>query len=105
MVMWPFSRRVRLAAVEDDRIATLSRRLDDAESKVRGLTTEWLDTLERIERVLGRMVKRSERAVRAGSDPAPANGAEEGAAGLQAPSSVADEVAVRRSRLVNPARR
>jgi len=49
-------------AIDEDRLGTLTRRLDDAESKVRTLTTEWLDTLDRIERILGRLTKRAQRA-------------------------------------------
>lgn len=99
--MWPFSKR----AAADDRLSTLSRRLDDVESKARTLTAEWLDTLDRIERVLGRLVKRGERERdRAASDAAAVNGADPGGQ-HQPPGAAADEVAVRRARFVNPAAR
>lgn len=45
----------------DDRLSTALRRLDDAESQLRLLKTEWLDTLDRLERIAGRLAKRAER--------------------------------------------
>lgn len=89
--MWFKKKRIE----EEDRLATLARRLDDAESQVRMLKTEWLDTLDKLERLTGRLAKRAQR-----DAPAPVNGAEEP---HQAP--MPDVVALRRSRMVNPAGR
>jgi hypothetical protein len=104
MLTW--LKRLLFGPVQDaDRLGTLSRRLDDIESRVRTLTSEWLDTLDRIERVLGRLVKRGQRAQAAteGEDASsPGNGAALSSDAAPAPG---DEVARRRTRLVNPARR
>jgi hypothetical protein len=82
--MW-FRRKNR--SDDDDRLATLSRRLDDAESAIRSLKGEWIDTLERNERMLGRIVKRAARAQE--SLPLPDE---------SPPSASLDEVAIRRAR-------
>ena len=54
-----WSRNKRSA--DPDALATLSRRIDDVESTVRLLKSEWLDTLDRIERIAGRLAKRAVR--------------------------------------------
>ncbi len=54
--MWPWKRQDA-----KDGLQTLSRRLDDVESTVRSLKTEWLDTLDRLERIAGRLAKRAQR--------------------------------------------
>jgi hypothetical protein len=54
-----------------DLLRTLSQRIDDSERVLRGLKTEWLDTLERLERIAGRLAKRAQRAIPG----APADGA------------------------------
>ncbi len=56
-VSWFRSKR---SEVKDD-LETLRRRLDEAESAIRLLKTEWLDTLDRIERIAGRLAKRAVR--------------------------------------------
>lgn len=48
--------------LDDALEARLRADLDRIDSQVRTLKVEWLDTLERIERVLGRIAKRAERA-------------------------------------------
>lgn len=58
--------------------ASLKADLDRIDSQVRTLKVEWLDTLERIERVLGRIAKRAERAgppadISPTADPVPAD--------------------------------
>ncbi len=58
--MWPFSGRKEPDGV-GDRLSTALRRLDDLESGHRLLKTEWLDTLDRLERIAGRLAKRAER--------------------------------------------
>lgn len=58
--MWPF-RRAGSDSTHDDRLATLSRRLDDVESKCRTLGLEWQDVLDRLERLAGRVAKRGQR--------------------------------------------
>ncbi len=58
--MWPWKRRI-----DEDPVRTLTGRVDDVESAVRRLKTEWLDTLERIERIAGRLSKRAQREVAA----------------------------------------
>lgn len=78
-----------------DRLATLSRRLDDAESTLRMLKTEWLDTLERLERMVGRFAKRREREAAREATPEAEPG--EGANGQSPSLAGLDEVAVRRS--------
>lgn len=54
--MWPWKRQ----AIED-RVKTAEGRLSDAESTLRLLKGEWLDTLDRLERMVGRVVKRGQR--------------------------------------------
>ena len=49
-----------------DSPSTAARRLDDVESQVRMLKTEWLDTLDKLERLVGRVAKRAERDQAAG---------------------------------------
>ena len=85
---------------QTDRVGTLSRRLDDVESQLRMLKTEWTDTLERLDRMLGRIVKRSARAL--ASEAAPADLPEPGSE--SSPASSLDEVAVRRSARAFPGR-
>ncbi len=58
--MWPF-RRAKEPDSVGDRLLTALRRLDDLESGQRLLKTEWLDTLDRLERIAGRLAKRVER--------------------------------------------
>ena len=74
-----------------DALATLARRLDDAESALRRLHVEWTDTLDRVTRMAGRVAKRAERAreVDDQDQDAPTNGA-------MTPAQV--EVAKRRAR-------
>lgn len=54
--MWPWKRKA-----STDPPATADRRLDDLESQFRMLKGEWLDTLDRLERLAGRLAKRAER--------------------------------------------
>ena len=54
---------------QDALYASLRADLDRIDSQVRTLKVEWLDTLERIERVLGRIAKRAERAGIPATDP------------------------------------
>lgn len=54
--MWPFTKRRT-----DDDLATLTRRIDDMESAFRRLEVEWMDTLDRLKRLAGRVSKRAER--------------------------------------------
>jgi len=44
-----------------DRLATLSRRVDDVESDARKLRADWLDTLDKLHRQAQRVAKRQER--------------------------------------------
>jgi len=94
--MWPFTRRFTESKEAEDRLGTLSRRLDDCESKVRMLTGEWTDTLDRIDRQVGRLAKRQARdAVAAEVGPQDqANG-----------HGPLDEVELRRSRTASPTSR
>jgi len=46
----------------DDTLATLKKSIEDTEARFRRLEGEWLDTLERINRALGRLAKRAQRA-------------------------------------------
>lgn len=89
--MWPF-RRKELPA-DNDRLGTLSRRLDDVESKVRTLTGEWHDTLDRLDRQVGRLVKRQSRALAREESEEVAE---------PAPQGPVDIVALRRSRGARP---
>ncbi len=50
--MWPWQR---------DSLRKLSGRLDEVESKVRMLVSEWTDVLDRLERMAGRLAKREQR--------------------------------------------
>ena len=92
--MWPWRSSEKRASTEDDRLATLSRRLDDAESKIRMLTGEWQDTLDRMERILGRLNKRAARAEAPAPEPEPVNGHDH--------SEAERIVALRRSRVARP---
>lgn len=55
-VMWPWKRKEK-----GDTPATDGGRLAEVESQVRMLKGEWLDTLDRMERLAGRLAKRAER--------------------------------------------
>lgn len=70
--MWPWKKQAH-----DDERGTLSRRLDDVESATRLLKSEWVDVLDRLERIAGRLAKRAERdghaaGVLTGPEPPPA---------------------------------
>lgn len=54
--MWPWKRKEK-----SDTPATDGGRLAEVESQVRMLKGEWLDTLDRMERLAGRLAKRAER--------------------------------------------
>ena len=80
--------REKLSKDAEDRIATLSRRLDDVESAFRKIRAEWTDSEERMSRIAGRLAKRAARDL-------------ERAEAADAPPAVAqppDEVALRRAR-------
>ena len=55
-VMWPFTRKETR-----DTCRTLAARLDDVESRLKLLTGEWNDVLDRLDRMVGRVVKRAQR--------------------------------------------
>jgi len=56
--MWPF----RAKQSSDDQGQTLAGRVADLERSFRALEREWLDVLEQNKRIMGRIVKRGERA-------------------------------------------
>jgi hypothetical protein len=89
--MWPFRRRELPA--ETDRLGTISRRLDDVESKVRTMQGEWHDTLDRLDRQVGRLVKRQARALATEEPSEPAEPTRQ---------TTLDIVALRRSRAARP---
>ena len=45
----------------EDRLRTLSGRIDDVESDLRRVRVEWRDVLDRLDRMAGRLRKRLER--------------------------------------------
>lgn len=90
-VAWFF--REKLSKDAEDRIATLSRRLDDVESAFRKVRAEWTDAEERMSRIAGRLAKRAARELER-LDPPPPDEARD-----RAPP---DEVALRRQRRVFP---
>lgn len=68
--MWPKNGQSTYKRQDADALeARLRADLDRIDSQVRTLKVEWLDTLERIERVLGRIAKRAERASSNGAPP------------------------------------
>lgn len=88
--MWPFR-------TKPDASPTLTGRVDDLERAVRGLTTEWVDTLEKVQTLMGRLAKRDARArpeEPAEADPPPARPV--------GSSGTLDVVALRRSRSARP---
>lgn len=93
----PFWRR-KDGKEAEDRLGTLSRRLDDVESKVRTIGLEWNDTIDRLERLVGRFTKRAQRALAAEEAPEPDRPSPRNGSG--APPQ--DEVTLRRSRLTYP---
>lgn len=56
--MWWRRKRVQES---DDTLRTLSGRIDEMESSLRRVKVEWEDVLDRMERVMGRLNKRSQR--------------------------------------------
>ena len=86
---WPWSKSETQET--RDRLGTLSSRVDDLESTARKLRVEWHDVLDRLERVMGRLNKRAQRAAEAAD-------VEEAAP----PNPILDEVAKRRARLSPP---
>lgn len=53
--------RAKLTQAQEDRLATLSRRVDDAEDQLKKLRREWSDVEEKMGRLAGRMAKRAQR--------------------------------------------
>ncbi len=84
--MWPFSPRR-----DADTVATLSRRVEALETDRKTLRIEWDDVLDRLERLAGRLAKRTQResAVLTGPE------RQDGAAPAP-PSSVEEQVRRRR---------
>ena len=57
-----------------DRLATLSRRVDDLEGEARKLRGEWYDALDKLNRQAQRIAKRHERELAAVAPEEPTNG-------------------------------
>ncbi len=68
--MWPFSPR---RDAED--LGTLSRRVEDLETDRKKLRIEWDDVLDRLERIAGRLAKRTQRESALLTGPGPQDGA------------------------------
>jgi hypothetical protein len=96
--MWPFSRGKKAAEVED-LPSTAARRLEDVESQVRMLKTEWLDALDRFDRLAGRITKREERAEKGGGGEAPGSPPRSNAAASRLPLTATQRIAIRRRQL------
>jgi hypothetical protein len=84
--MWPFSKNE--PSKPKDIPATWRERLGDVESDLKRIRVEWEDTLDRFERIMGRLNKRAQRET--AQEEAPATPAP------PARAPVPDEVAIRR---------
>lgn len=67
--MWPFRRKTSIDG--EDTLRTVRARLEDAEETVRKLRAEWVDVLDRFERIAGRITKRAQRDAEPEEEPAP----------------------------------
>jgi hypothetical protein len=90
-----------------DRLATLSRRIDDMESSARKLHAEWTDTYDRLNRLVGRMVKRAERDALATAPPDEPEtpGPHASPPQVNGASYAMQQVAMRRTRQAYPSKR
>lgn len=93
--MWPFSRPKEDDSVAD-RLSTVVGRLGELESQVRLLKTEWLDTLDRLERIAGRLAKRAEREEGKRVDDAVVSPPTTGSVVARIPLTSAQRIALRR---------
>lgn len=96
--MWWRRKPVQVSEKTQDQPSTVERRIDDLEAGFRRLKGEWLDHVDRLDRLAGRISKRLARE-RAAEEESPANGT------VHEPETPTDVVQLRRSGGHFPGRR